>query len=133
MTYRSRPLLDTARGAPCQADWAHNCNAETVVSSHRNEDKGMGLKRPDNEIAHLCAEAHRSIDEGPNREYARAAWMRAHWKTMAWLWENAKLTVAGSAPCGTARRAKSRMSKRPEAPAYQSPSKTVKHPGILYR
>ncbi len=100
MTFRSRPLLDLAREAPCCADFLHVCRVDTVVAAHRNEGKGMGHKVADYAVAFLCAEAHRMIDCSVHitRDESRAMWQRAYWLTQEYLWEYGLVQVAGHVP-----------------------------------
>ena len=100
MTFRSRHLLDLARGAPCCADFLHVCQPETVIAAHRNEGKGMGHKVSDYAVAFVCAEAHRMIDCSVHvtRDESRAMWLRAYWRTQEYLGESGLIQVTGHTP-----------------------------------
>lgn len=105
MTYRNRALLDLARGAPCFGDMLAHASPETVVAAHQNAGKGIGHKVADHEIAFLCDACHRYVDgrsygekvQDDNREARRAFWIRAHFKSMAYLWERGLIQVTGTA------------------------------------
>lgn len=65
--FRSRKLLDSARGEDCtmQIPGVCNHNPETTVAAHSNKGyhgKGMGQKADDCFIAYLCSECHAALD-----------------------------------------------------------------------
>jgi hypothetical protein len=68
MTWRSRSLLDSARGQPCAL--CRDCPSDeycTTVACHLNGpefDKGMGIKAPDILSADLCRTCHNRLDFG---------------------------------------------------------------------
>lgn len=64
--FRSRKVLDHARGQRCTLRFPFICNGnpETVVSCHiRDDHKGMGIKASDSSIAFGCSSCHRYLDE----------------------------------------------------------------------
>jgi hypothetical protein len=103
MTYRSRPLLDLARGQDCRANVPNICNAnpETVVSCHYPEAAGMGHKQPDWRIAFCCSACHDFIDARTHKDAERSMrlwyWNVAHNATMEYLF-SAGLVHVGQAP-----------------------------------
>lgn len=119
MTFRSRHLLDLARGQDCQAQIPDVCNfnPDTVVSAHRNGG-GMGTKNPDFLVAWCCSACHDYIDgrthKNVPREIRDLQWQRAHENTQAAMWEQGLVQVAGSVPCGTARKVKTKVLPRGE-------------------
>lgn len=61
--FRSRKLLDAAKGQSCQ-----NCGADdgTIVCAHSNlyeDGKGKGMKADDLMTAHLCCRCHEWYDQ----------------------------------------------------------------------
>lgn len=94
MIYRSRPLLDMARGAPCMHCGSYS---PTVVAAHSNQQrdgKGIGIKAHDYRVAFLCADCHTLVDASPiPRETKVALWEDAHRKTIGWLFEHGHLEV----------------------------------------
>ena len=96
MTYRSRKLLDIARESPRCFCCGH-ANNGTVVAAHANGSeygKGMGNKSHDWAIAFCCHECHSQIDQGSlSRDERKAMWLRAHIRTMEWLFDNEKIGV----------------------------------------
>lgn len=96
MTFRSRPLLNLANGAPCMS-----CGAEdgTIVAAHANWSdfgKGMSHKASDAAVAFMCCRCHSEIDQGAklSKEERRAKWMEAAVKTWVWLMETGKVRLA---------------------------------------
>lgn len=102
--FRSRPLLDTARDAPCM-----NCAAQdgTIVAAHENGqagDKGVANKAHDHQIAFMCHRCHSWLDQGAgldptgqycdSREAKQLMWNNAHRLTWRWLWAMGKVRVA---------------------------------------
>lgn len=64
--FRSRKVLDHARGQQCTLRFPFICNGdpETTVSCHiRDDHKGMGIKASDSSIAFGCSDCHRYLDE----------------------------------------------------------------------
>ena len=63
--YRSRKVLDHARGQPCTLRFACcSRNPEQTVACHiRDRHKSMGRKSSDTSIVFGCAECHRFLDE----------------------------------------------------------------------
>jgi len=67
--FRSRRLLDAARGQSCQIRIPGICNgnSETVVAAHSNQlmhGKGLGIKAHDCFAAWACSSCHAEIDQG---------------------------------------------------------------------
>jgi hypothetical protein len=67
--YRSKRLLDAARGQECMVQIPGICtnNPETVVAAHSNQlrhGKGGGLKAHDCFIAWACYSCHAELDQG---------------------------------------------------------------------
>lgn len=67
--FRSKRLLDSARGQQCQIQIEGVCNgnSETVVAAHSNNlrhGKGMGIKAHDCFGAWACNNCHAEIDQG---------------------------------------------------------------------
>jgi len=100
--FRSRKLLDAAKGQSCQ-----NCGADdgTIVAAHSNwaiHGKGKGIKADDFYIAFLCGNCHIWLDQGkgddPTTLYGFFdkfdMWTNAHFKTMKILFDNGILKVA---------------------------------------
>lgn len=93
--YRNKKLLETVRDAPCMS-----CGAQdgTVVAAHSNslsDGKGKGIKAPDFKIAAMCFRCHYELDQGSKmtKQERRDMWLDAHIKTIAWLFENDKISV----------------------------------------
>lgn len=64
---RSRKLLDSAKGQPCDLQIPGICNHDpaTTVSCHvRDESFGMGVKADDQSTFHGCSACHRFWDTG---------------------------------------------------------------------
>lgn len=97
MTYRSRKLLDSARDCPrCMGCGKHN--EGDVVMAHANwheYGKGGALKAHDWAVAALCTmQCHAYVDSGKgSKEERKDFWLRAHIKTMAWLFESGKVVA----------------------------------------
>lgn len=65
--FRSRKVLDHARGQPCTLRLPRFCNrnAETTVSAHiRDRHKGMAQKASDHSVCFACSGCHAALDEG---------------------------------------------------------------------
>ena len=101
MTFRSQSLRAAIRECPGCVDYPHVCNEyDGVGPMHSNWmmwGKGKGLTAPDNAIAAGCNNAHGLIDPSlgaslPSDERERI-WLKAHIKTMKWLFENRVLRV----------------------------------------
>jgi len=95
LVYRNKKLLEVVRDAPCM-----NCGAQdgTVVAAHSNslaDGKGKGIKASDFKIAALCFRCHHELDQGTkmNKQERRDLWLSSHIKTVAWLFENDRLSV----------------------------------------
>ena len=93
--YRNKKLLEAVRDAPCQ-----HCGSQdgTVVAAHSNslsDGKGRGIKAHDYKIAAMCFTCHTELDQGNRltKLERREMWQDAHIKTIAWLFENDKVTV----------------------------------------
>jgi hypothetical protein len=97
MTYRNRKLLNLAHDCPCLAQFAHACTEyQGVEPAHSDQQifgRGHGHKSHDFAIAALCHTAHLMLDTF-ERDVKQAEWLRAHVRTMEWLWSNEKLKVA---------------------------------------
>lgn len=63
---RSRKLLDSAKGQPCDLNFAVcNHDPETTVSAHiHDESFGGGRKADDTSTIHSCANCHMFLDHG---------------------------------------------------------------------
>lgn len=79
--FRSKRLLNAARGQQCQIQIPDICNgnSETVVAAHSNNlrhGKGMGIKANDCFIAWACNSCHTEIDQGSilSRQEKDAYW-----------------------------------------------------------
>ena len=102
MTFRSRRLLDQAHEMPCMADFEHDCcgwqGCEPAHADSHLFGRGAGHKTADCFFAAMCRNAHKMITAavggGMNREEKLFCWIRAHAKTMEYLWTNKKLRVA---------------------------------------
>jgi hypothetical protein len=102
MTYRNRRLLDLAHDCPCMVDEPHACNDfNGCVPAHADWSifgRGHGHKAHDFAFAAACPPAHAlitaKVNDDMERERKRMIWLRAHVRTMEWLWENGKLKVA---------------------------------------
>jgi hypothetical protein len=97
MTYRSRKLLDAAKEVPrCMGCGKHNIG--DVVMAHANWSeygKGSHHKAHDWAVAALCTlDCHAYVDSSKaSREDKKDFWIRAHVKTLEWLFESGKVTV----------------------------------------
>lgn len=80
--WRSRTLLDMARGQPCLLLAVESCRTQdgsTTVACHRNDGKGMAQKQSDEWIVHGCVNCHEWYDRsGAPRAEKRRAFMAAH-------------------------------------------------------
>ena len=93
--FRSRKLLDLARGQTCQA-----CGIEdgTIVAAHSNQSrhgKGMHNKSHDCFIAWLCYKCHHTLDHGSklSREERIEIWQAAHDGTILQLFQSGLVLV----------------------------------------
>ena len=102
--FRSRKLLDAAKGQSCQ-----NCGADdgTIVCAHSNlyeDGKGKGMKADDLMTAHLCARCHDWYDQrlpfpDPTTDFSgsrdhQEMWDRAFKRTIRHLGKTGVLKVA---------------------------------------
>jgi len=100
--FRSRKLLDAARGQSCQ-----NCGANdgTVVAAHSNQSqhgKGKSIKADDCFVAWLCFRCHSWLDQGtggdPTGMYEQwhkdEMWQRAHTRTLKAMFDQQILRIA---------------------------------------
>lgn len=96
MTFRSRALLDLAHECPCMAQFPHDCQQyQGVEPAHSDQQifgRGHGHKSHDFAFSALCHPAHMLLDTF-ERDVKQTEWLRAHVKTMEWLWTNGYLTV----------------------------------------
>lgn len=102
MTYRSRGLLDSARGQCCTVGIPLVCNGDptTVVAAHANMTwlgKGKSEKAPDWAIAWACSACHTAIDQGSTLSAAERweYWLHGHMRTMAALFDSGALQYVG--------------------------------------
>jgi hypothetical protein len=100
MMFRSRKLLDHARGQDCQVNLPYICNqnSETVVAAHSNfieHGHAMSIKAHDIFIAFCCSDCHREIDQGSTltKEEKRFYWTRGHIRTLLIMLEQGILKV----------------------------------------
>lgn len=102
MTYRNRRLLDLAHTMPCMVDFPHQCTAyngcDPMHADFKIFGRGFAHKSHDFAFAAGCRTAHRmltsKINDTNTHEQKFHDWLRAHVKTMEWLWENGKVKVA---------------------------------------
>jgi hypothetical protein len=102
MTYRNKRLTDLAHDMPCCAQFKHDCNdfngCVPMHSDHHIFGRGAWHKSHDFAFAAGCPNAHAILTAKVNDDLERDQkffdWMRAHVKTMEWLWTNGKLKVA---------------------------------------
>lgn len=95
LMYRNKALLEIVRLAPCM-----ECGKQdgTVVAAHSNQlrdGKGKGIKAHDYRIAALCFTCHMDLDQGAklSKQERHSMWDEAHRATIAWLFDNAYLSV----------------------------------------
>ena len=101
MTVRNRALLNLAHYCPCFVDLEHVCvmyqGCEPAHGDWHFTGRGMGHKSDDNAFAAACRNAHAiltgKVGESLSREERQTAWLRAHFKTMAFLWGNGWIAV----------------------------------------
>jgi hypothetical protein len=104
MNYRNRPLLDLARGQPCQMRVSGVCigGTETTVSAHSNQARhghGKGVKAADPFVAESCVACHTWLDSGPaTRAEKEAAWQLGFERTLVARFERLDYAVSGYAP-----------------------------------
>lgn len=119
MTFRSRPLLDLAKGQDCMACIPGVCNRnpETVVSCHKNGG-GMGMKHSDALVAWCCSACHDVIDGRAHKELGSVVrdtyWQQAHERTVDAMFVQGLIQVAGSAARGKLRKAVPKILPRSE-------------------
>jgi len=80
--YRSKRLLDAARGQECMVRIPNVCNnnPETVVAAHSNQlkhGKGGGLKAHDCYVAWACYACHAELDQGKMRYEQKCEYWQA--------------------------------------------------------
>lgn len=97
MTFRSKKLLDLARGQACVMC---GCDDGTIVSAHSNlleHGKGKGLKAHDGMIAWLCMRCHTTLDQGTQMSKAerREFILEAICKTYMQMWDKEFIQVKG--------------------------------------
>lgn len=87
--YRSKRLLDAARGQQCtiQIPGICNGNPETTVAAHSNSlrhGKGLGIKAHDCYVAWACSSCHAEIDQGSklSRQQKDDYWQAGFEKTI---------------------------------------------------
>jgi hypothetical protein len=87
--YRSKRLLDAARGQECtiQIPGICNRNPETTVAAHSNSwrhGKGLGIKAHDCYVAWACSSCHAEIDQGSklSRQQKDDYWQAGFEKTI---------------------------------------------------
>jgi hypothetical protein len=95
MNFRSRKLLDLAKGQPCVM-----CGTEdgTTVAAHSNlieHGKGTGIKAHDGMTAWLCMKCHYELDQGGNLTKAerRELTLTAICRTYQKLWDQELIGV----------------------------------------
>lgn len=97
MTFRSRKLLNVAHECPCTAQFRHDCTEyQGVEPAHSDQQiwgRGHGHKSHDFAFAALCHTAHMMLDTF-ERDVKQTEWLRAHVKTMEWVWTNELIKVA---------------------------------------
>jgi hypothetical protein len=101
MTVRNRSLLDLAHYCPCMVDLPHPCvgyqGCEPAHGDWAFTGRGMGHKAHDNAFAAACRNAHEllspKVNDPMTRDEKREAWLRAHFKTMAFIWDHGWVTV----------------------------------------
>lgn len=97
MNFRSRKLLDSAKNIPrCMC--CNKYNDGSVVMAHANWNeygKGASIKAHDWAVAAMCYKCHTELDQGSklSKEDRKDMWIRAHIKTLEWLFENECLVV----------------------------------------
>jgi hypothetical protein len=96
MSYRNKKLLAHAKHSP-RCFCCGVSNDGTVVAAHANGSeygKGMGQKAHDWAIAYVCYTCHTEIDQGQQtREERKDMWLRAHIRTMAYLFDSGILVA----------------------------------------
>lgn len=121
MTFRSRPLLDLARGQHCTV-MSPLCNRdpETTVTAHNPfGNRGVGIKCPDYDSCWACSACHDVLDgrrfvAGSDHLYRTELFALAKRRTQELMWEKGMIQVAGHTP---------------REKAYQRPSKSLAHQG----
>jgi len=89
LTFRSRKLLDLARGQSCVMCGADD---ETIVAAHSNlqeHGKGMGHKAHDAMHAWLCHGCHAELDQGHflSKSEKREYMLTAICRTVMKMWD----------------------------------------------
>ena len=102
MTFRSRPLLELARGQECQVRTLHcNRNPETTVTAHNPfGERGIGLKTDDCDSCWACSACHDVLDGRAHLNLYtpidRAEFFaRGKANTQREMWERGLVQVAG--------------------------------------
>lgn len=98
MTFRSKKLLDLARGQACVMC---GCDDGTIVSAHSNlleHGKGRGLKAHDGMISWLCMRCHTELDQGTgmSKQERREFILESICKTYMEMWNKDLIQVKGS-------------------------------------
>lgn len=99
--YRSKALLDLARGQPCQMRVPGVCNYDdsTTVSAHSNNSvhgHGRGIKAHDCFTADACSACHAWLDQGKaSREEKDAAWRAGFERTLLARFMCGAISVTG--------------------------------------
>lgn len=102
MTHRSKTLTDILHGAPCFADFPHECTSwmgcEPAHSDSHIFGRGIGHKSNDWACASMCGVAHKMITASVggasmSREDKFDNWLRAYAKTQEWLWEQGAIKL----------------------------------------
>lgn len=105
MTFRSRHLLDLARGQDCKVNGPTcNRNPETTVTAHNPfGERGTGIKCADWDSCWACSDCHDFLDGrakygnvGP--EIRSWHFVRARAETQAAMWEQGLISVTGHTP-----------------------------------
>lgn len=98
MTFRSKKLLDLARGQACVMC---GCDDGTIVSAHSNlleHGKGKSIKAHDGMIAWLCMRCHTELDQGIRltKDERRLFTLEAICKTYMQMWNKELIQVKGN-------------------------------------
>ena len=96
MTFRSRPLLNSAKDQPCVI-----CGSTgTTIAAHANSvalGKGTGIKAPDYYTAHLCQYHHDLVDGRAgklSKQEKEELWNSAFLRTVKRWFDQGIVTVA---------------------------------------
>lgn len=95
MSFRSKKLLDAAKGAPCMI-----CGSVyTTVAAHANSvalGKGTGIKVPDYYVAYLCQTCHDLYDGrrgALTKDEKEEMWVTAYLRTVKYWFEQGIVEV----------------------------------------